>query len=302
MTKALFLIGFGGPENAAEIRPFLDSVLRGRPVTDERYEEVVRQYETVGGKSPYNALTASLAGRLGASGLPVYVGLRHAAPSLQDALQRMAAEGITAAAGVILASFRSEPSWDRYVKAVETAAAAVPGAPAVHYLAPWNDDALFIRALCDRVREAEAALSADDRADAHWLFTAHSIPMAADHASRYAEQIRRASIRVAEEMRHANWSLCFQSRSGRPEDPWLEPDVCESIANLSVNRSRNVMVIPIGFLVDHVEVLFDLDVKARGAAKAAGLTYHRAPTVGEHPSFLELINLRAAHALNGGAR
>jgi ferrochelatase len=303
VTQAVFLIGFGGPSSSEEVRPFLDKVLAGRPVPQERYDEVVRQYEAVGGASPYNRLTFELAGKLelrlmkDGRSLPVYVGMRNATPPLSEALERMAADGITEAAGLILSSFRSEPSWERYVTAVEQARAEAPRAPAVRYLTPWNEDVLFIQALADRTKEGEKNLHPEDRADAHWLFTAHSIPVAADHPSRYAEQVNRAAARVAERLGHANWSLCFQSRSGRPEDPWLEPDVSDAISNLSTARSRHVLVIPIGFLLDHVEVLFDLDIKAARAAKAAGIAYHRAPTVGDHPAFLELLSLRAAHAL-----
>jgi ferrochelatase len=286
-----------------EVRPFLDNVLRGRPVPQERYEEVVRQYEAVGGASPYNRLTFDLAEKLKARlskdgrDLPVYVGMRNTGPTLAEALAKMAADGVTEAAGVVLSSFRSEPSWERYVKAVDEARAATPGAPEIRYLSPWSEDSLFIDALADRVRQAEGALAESGRRDAHWLFTAHSIPVAADHTSRYAEQVRRAAARTAERLGHANWELCFQSRSGRPEDPWLEPDISDAIAALSFSRSHEVLVIPVGFLVDHVEVLFDLDIKARRAAEAARFTFHRAPTVGNHPAFLELLCLRAGHAL-----
>jgi ferrochelatase len=159
------------------------------------------------------------------------------------------------------------------------------------------EDVLFIRALADRVRAAEEKVPDPERKDAHWLFTAHSIPVAADHASRYADQVRRAAGRVADLCGHSNWTLCFQSRSGRPEDPWLEPDVSDVLTELSGSRSRSVLLIPIGFLVDHVEVLYDLDVKARKAAEEAKLRFHRASTVGDHPAFLELLSLRTAHAL-----
>ncbi len=304
MSKAVFLIGFGGPGSMAEVRPFLDKVLRGRPVSPERYEEVVRQYEEVGGASPYNRLTfdlgAKLERRLSADGRPlrVYVGMRNAAPGLAEALEEMKADGVTEAVGVILSSFRSEPSWERYVKAVEEARAAVPGTPSVRYLTPWSEDALFIQALADRVSEAEKSFVESGRKDAHWVFTAHSIPMAADHASRYAEQIQRAAARTAERLGHANWTLCFQSRSGRPDEAWLEPDVNEVIKGLSFSRSHELLVIPVGFLVDHVEVLYDLNIKARRTAEACRFSFHLAPTVGDHPAFLELLSLRVGHALS----
>jgi len=299
---AVLLVGFGGPNSMEEVRPFLDNVLKGRPVPPERYEEVVRQYEAVGGASPYNRQTFDFAEklerRLDREGcpLPVYVGLRHTRPTFAETLERMAADGISEAAGVILSSFRSEPSWDRYVEAVEEARAGVPGAPVVRPLAPWNDDDLFIQALTDRVREGEASIPEDGRRDAHWLFTAHSVPVEEDRRSGYADQARRAAARAAEALGHENWSLCFQSRTGRPEQAWLEPDVGDAIASLDLSRSREVLVIPAGFLTDHMEVIFDLDVKARRRAEAARFAFHRARTVGDHPAFLELLTSRVRQA------
>jgi ferrochelatase len=281
----------------------LDDVLAGRPVPPSRYEEVVRQYESAGGSSPYNRLARGLADglsrRFASNGraVPAYVAFRHATPGITEVLKQMAADGVTRAAGVIFSSFRSEPSWGRYLTAFERARADVPYAPSVRFLLPWCDDALFQRALLDRVREGEASISVEARADAHWLFTAHSIPVSDDHTSRYADQIRRVVQRVAEAADHVNWELCFQSRSGRPEDPWLAPDVNDVVSALSPARSLDVLTIPVGFVVDHMEVLYDLDVKLKRSVEAAGLSYHRAPTVGDHPAFLELLHLRSMHAL-----
>jgi ferrochelatase len=301
MTKAAFLIGSGGPENKEQIRAFLDDLFAGSPVLPGRYEEEVRRYDLAGGSSPYNRLTHELGRRLSrrfsddGHDVPVYVGFRYAVPGIGEVMKRMAAEGVTEVVGVVLSSFRSEPSWDRYAKSADAARAAVPGAPVLRYLRPWSDDALFLRAIANSIREGESSIPEACRGDAHWIFTAHSIPVADDHASRYADQVRRAVQRVSDDAGHVNWTLCFQSRGGRPEDPWLAPDVGEAIASLSLARSLECLMIPVGFLLDHMEILYDLDVKARRAAEGAGLAYHRAPTVGHHPAFLDLLNLRIRH-------
>jgi ferrochelatase len=305
LSRAVLLVGFGGPERPDEVRPFLDDVLRGRPVPKERYEEVVRQYERIGGASPYNAQTARFAAalerRLRETGAPwpVSVGLRHSRPTLEDALRRLAGAGVREAAAVVLSTFRSEPSWDRYRAAADRAAAAVgPAAPRLAYADSWAADDLFIGAVADRVREAGGPLAAGERL----VFTAHSIPVALDRDSDYSGQFRAAAARVAAAVGATEFSCAFQSRSGRPEDPWLEPDVGDELRRLASAGAGSVRVVPLGFLSDHVEVLFDLDVKARAAADAAGLPFRRAATVGDHPDFVRAVADRARAALEGAAR
>lgn len=295
MNQAILLVGFGGPTKPAEVRPFLDNVLRGRPVSKERYEEVVRQYERIGGASPFNALSRAFAQDLQkAADLPVFVGMRNWEPYVGDVMARMKADGVREAAVIVLSSFRSEPSWDRYVDLVRE---KNPGLE-LKFVEPWSDEDRFIEAVADRAR----AFSAEDRAGARHFFTAHSIPVELARASGYSEQLERCARRVAAALGAEDWKLVFQSRSGRSGDAWLEPDVSEALRAYGAEGGRTIVVIPLGFLVDHVEVLFDLDVKARAAAEEAGLRFLRAKTVGDHPAFVALLAERARTAFGASVR
>ncbi|MBK8576022.1 MAG: protoporphyrinogen oxidase [Elusimicrobia bacterium] len=293
MKRAVLLIGFGGPDQPGDIRPFLSNVLRGRAVPPHRVEEVARQYERIGGRSPYNDLAASLAReleqRLTAMNLPVVLGMRHWAPTLKDTLARLKDDGVTDIVGVVLAAYRSLPSWNYYLRSTAEAFHDVGGRFRLRYVSPWHGDARFEAAVSARVQEVLEPLNEEDRAKARWYFTAHSIPTPWDEASGYSKQIKDLCARTAARFKQTDWRLVYQSRSGRPEDPWLEPDVAFEIGHDSQLKDRDILLIPVGFLMDHVEVLFDLDIKAREASNAVGARYHRAKTVGLHPTFLDML-------------
>jgi protoporphyrin/coproporphyrin ferrochelatase len=287
------MIGFGGPTRADEIRPFLDNVLRGRPVSAQRYEQVVHHYEHLGGRSPYNELTMRQADALRAvlaredPPIPVFVGMRNWEPYLADAIRELAACGVRRALGFIMAAYRSEASWERYQQNVCDAQQPA-GAKVIEfdYPRPWHNHPLYIRAVAARVAEAIARLGADDLPRAQLIFTAHSIPVAMAAASPYVEQLTESSQLVAQALGLTSWTLAFQSRSGSPREPWLEPDIGDAIRKLG---GRPAIVAPIGFLCDHVEVLYDLDVEAMQIAREAGVRMVRAPTVGDHPQFIEMM-------------
>lgn len=291
MARGVLLVGFGGPERGEDVRPFLANVLRGRPVPPHRVEEVARQYERIGGRSPYNALVGDLADALRrrleekSAPRPLFVGMRNWSPDLPGAFDEIRARGVTDLTAVALASYRSIPSFHYYLKSTAEALRGRGNGLRVRWVAPWWNEDRFIAAVADRVRAAATAVTGP----AKWVFTAHSIPLAWDRAHGYSAQIRRVAERVAARWGQSDWTLVFQSRSGRPEDPWLEPDVAEFLGRPPADGTKNVLVIPVGFLMDHVEVLFDLDVKAREAAEAAGWTFHRAKTVGTHPLFIDLL-------------
>ena len=290
---AVLMIGFGGPTSSAEIRPFLNRVTAGRPIPCERYEEVVHHYEAIGGRSPFNEITgrqaAALSERLARAGvkLPVVLGMRNAPPWLDDALAELGRAAVRRALGFVLAAYRCEASWDRYLRNVEEARARVgPGAPAIDYLGEWHAHPLFIEAAADRVADAIARLELAVRDRAILIFTAHSIPAAMASTSAYVEQLRESADLIARRLDRREWRLAFQSRSGNPRDPWLEPDVCEVLRGI---EGRAAIVAPVGFICDHVEVLYDLDVEAARVARETGVTMVRAATVGEHPRFIEMI-------------
>jgi ferrochelatase len=295
-SDAVLLIAFGGPEKPDDVRPFLANVTRGRPIPPARLDDVAHHYEVIGGRSPLNELTFrqadALRARLRGDGIarPVYVGMRNWTPYLHETLAAMAADGVGAALGIILSPQRTEASWERYQQSVDEARARVGAtAPAVRFAPPWSDRPGFLEAMADRVRAAFAAVPAAERAGTPLVFTAHSVPVPMAAASPYVAQLTESSRRVAERLGHAAWSIAYQSRSGRPEDPWLEPDVGDTIRRLATGGVRQVVVAPIGFVCDHVEVLYDLDVEVRAIAEQHGVGFHRATTVADHPAFIGLL-------------
>jgi ferrochelatase len=288
---AVLLVAFGGPERPEDIRPFLDEVLRGRPVPRERYEEVVHHYERIGGRSPLNELTfrqaRGLADLLAAEGprLPVYVGMRNWAPWIADTLAAMARDGVRRAVTVLLAAHRTEASWERYQAALDDGRARLgAAAPALDFSGRWFDHRGFVAANVARIREAYAGMPAD----AALVFTAHSIPRAMAEASPYVGELETSCRLVAAELGRP-YTLAYQSRSGSPRDPWLEPDVNDHLRDLAARGIRHVVVSPIGFVCDHVEVLYDLDVDARATAASLGLGFARAATANDHPVFLRML-------------
>ncbi len=299
MSEAVLFISFGGPEKSEDIMPFLERVTSGRGIPKERLTEVAHHYEQIGGASPINAITRRQAEAVqaqlknGACPWPVYIGQRNWHPLMEDTLRQMTRDGIKRAVGFVTAAHRCEASWERYVADVETASRRTGASPIIDYVDPWFDHPLFIEAISDRVR----SVAPIDKHPA-WIFTAHSIPTPMAQASRYVEELETTARLVAQRLGQPSWSLAYTSRSGRPQDPWLEPDVSDVLRDLKKKGVQDVLVIPIGFVADHVEVLFDLGIEAKQTAENLGLGFTRAPTVGDHPAFIrliaELISQRAA--------
>jgi ferrochelatase len=306
---SVLLIGFGGPTNMSEVRPFVDNVLRGRPVPPGRVEIVVHHYERIGGKSPFNELTfrqaRALEAQLKTDGvpLPVYVGLRCWTPYIHETLRRMAADGKHRAVGVIMAPHQTEASWGRYER--EAAAArevAGADAPVIDYIEEWHAHPSFIAAVADNVAAALTQIPANRRAQARLVFSAHSVPTAMAAASPYVEQITDSSRLVAERLGHTRWSVAYQSRSGSPREPWLGPDINQVVAGLAAEGCRDVVVTPIGFVCDHVEVLYDLDIETRQIAEQAGINFVRAATVSDHPAFIRALADMVQRRIAAGAQ
>jgi ferrochelatase len=297
---AVLFVAFGGPQGPADIRPFLANVLRGRRVAPERVEEVVHHYERFGGVSPLTELTLrqarDLEARLQARHvpLPVHVGMRNWHPFLADALTTMSARGVRRAVGVLASAQRSYSGCLQYKENVRDARAAVvprasTGGVDVTYVRDWNEHPGFIEANADHVRAAFARLPADRRDDARLVFTAHSIPMSMAARYPYEQQLRASAKLVADAVGRSEWTLVYQSRSGRPEDPWLEPAVGDYIRREQARGLRAVVLCPIGFLCDHIEVLFDLDVEVADSCREIGVSMARAAAVNTHPRFIDAL-------------
>ncbi len=295
----MLVVAFGGPNGPADIRPFLERVLKGRRVTPQRVEEVAHHYELFGGVSPITALTerqaAGLSARLATAGhpLPVYIGMRNWHPLLPDTLKAMHQAGRRHAIGFIAAPHHSYSSCQQYRENVADARAqlreATGGDIDVTYVGSWFDHPLFVEVNVRHIRAALERLPQDLRSAARLVFTAHSIPTSMADASRYAEQLRESGRFVAAKLGVSDWTVVFQSRSGRPDDPWLEPDVC---AYLRAERARGLqaaVLCPIGFVCDHIEVLYDLDREAADVCREIGLPVARAEAVNDDPLFLDMM-------------
>lgn len=294
---AILVVSFGGPEGMDDVMPFLENVLRGRNVPRERMLAVAHHYELFGGVSPINQqnrdLIAALRQSLDAHSidLPIYWGNRNWRPLLPDTLREMARDGRRHALAYITSAYSSYSGCRQYLEDIERAQAEVgPGAPQVSALRKFYNHPDFIRANADRVRAALATIPTPQQSEAAVVFTAHSIPLSMARNSRYVSQLREAGRLIAEEVGVGDrWQLAYQSRSGPPAQPWLEPDICDTLRVLKNEGEEAVVVAPIGFLSDHVEVLYDLDVEARQLADELGMTMARAQTVGTHPAFVEMI-------------
>ena len=277
------LLGFGGPESRAQIRPFLDGVLAGRRIPTERYEEVVAHYEFLGGRSPFNELTRrqakALADELQSRGIEarVQVAYRHSEPFIENVAQTFAS--VAAPIAVILAAHQSEASWDKYY-------GSIPGAT---YTAPFYEHPLFIEAHAERIRKALESLGTAQWSDTLLVFTAHSIPQAMADRGPYVAQLQRTAQLIANRLENPPYRIAYQSRSGSPSEPWLQPDVRDVIASLPESGIPNVVVAPIGFLCDHVEVLYDLDVDAAAVAARCGVRIVRATSLNDHPLFIRML-------------
>ncbi len=295
----MLLVAFGGPQGPDDVRPFLDNVLRGRRVSPERIEEVAHHYQRFGGVSPLTALTQAQARALEevllARGLPlpVHVGMRNWHPYLTDTLAEMSRAGVRRAIGVLAAAQRSYSGCLQYRENVRDArlALAATGAPAVDitYVGDWHEHPGFIAANADHVRQAFDRLPVDRRDRARLIFTAHSIPSPMAASYPYEAQLRAAAERIADAAARSDWELVYQSRSGRPGDPWLEPDICAYLRQERANGLDTAVLSPVGFLCDHVEVLYDLDVEAAETCRQAGVRMERAEAVNTHPRFIEAL-------------
>jgi ferrochelatase len=296
---AVLLISFGGPQGLEDIRPFLANVLRGRRIPPERVEEVAHHYELFGGVSPLTAYTEQqaegLRQRLAAAGtpLPVYIGMRNWTPYLADTLADMSRAGVKRAIGFILAAQSSYSSCQQYRENVLDARAALAARGLadvdVTYVGGWHTHEKFIATNAEHVEAARAKLPAHMRDTARVVFTAHSIPVEMAQRCKYEEQLLDSAREVARRANIADWALVYQSRSGRPQDPWLEPDICDYLRAARDEGLEAAVLSPIGFLCDHVEVLYDLDREAAQVAQEIGLVMTRAEAVNANPEFIDMM-------------
>jgi protoporphyrin/coproporphyrin ferrochelatase len=299
---ALLFVSFGGPEGMDDVMPFLENVLRGRNVPRERMLEVAHHYELFGGVSPINEqnrkLIAALKLELENNGpnLPVYWGNRNWHPLLADTLRQMTANGISNALAFVTSAYSSYSSCRQYRENIaEAQASAGPNAPQVEKMRAFFNHPLFIDANVAHIRSSIAELHATPTI----LFTAHSIPESMSSNCAYAAQLAEAGRLIAEQLAIDDWQLVYQSRSGPPTQPWLGPDVCDAIKRSAENGVTDLVIAPIGFVSDHMEVIYDLDVEAKKLADELGIRMARASTAGTHPSFVKMIRELVSERTSG---
>jgi ferrochelatase len=292
---ALLLVSFGGPERREDVIPFLENVLRGRNVPRERMLAVAEHYYHFGGRTPINdqnrSLIAALKDEFAASNLrlPVYWGNRNWHPLLPDTFARMAADGVRNALAFVTSAFSSYSGCRQYRENIDAARGNIH----VDKLRVFYNHPGFIEAMAARCREALEKLPG-----AHLIFTAHSVPLSMAANSKYVDQLQEASRLVAGQLGYSDWKLVYQSRSGSPSQPWLEPDIGDYLRQIR----RDSVIAPIGFLSDHMEVIWDLDTEARQIADGLGIRMERAATVGTHPRFVAMIRDLVLERTEGAPR
>jgi protoporphyrin/coproporphyrin ferrochelatase len=293
LKTAVMLIGFGGPTKDQTPREFLSSVLRGVQVPEARFNEVLDHYEEVGGVSPYIENTCkqkdALKNWLEEKGLTldVLTGFRHSPPYFKDVFQLLDKEKINRIIGFVLSVFRSYASFEKYTERIEEGLREANAQIQMVYAAPFHTHPLFIGAQSERIEEVLGSIRSDEAT--FYLFTAHSIPQEMSDKSGYAKQFEETSLLIAKNLGLKDWGIAYQSRSGNPREPWLGPDANDLVTGLPTNKFKNVLVVPVGFLCENVEILFDLDRELKKTAEAANLQYKRASTVMDHPDFIELM-------------
>lgn len=301
---AFLLLSFGGPEGPDDVMPFLRNVTRGRGIPEERLAAVAEHYMHFGGVSPINEQCRELIAALGKQfaaddiGLPIYWGNRNWQPYLTDTLAQMRADGVTSALAFVTAAYGGYSACRQYLEDIDRARAELgDGAPVVDKIRQFHDHPGWITSHGEAVATALSELPPERRSSTRLVFTAHSVPLSAAAAAgpdggnhRYENQLRETCALVAEAVApEVSWDLVWQSRSGPPQVPWLEPDINDHLAAIAADGVTSVVVSPIGFVSDHLEVIWDLDNEAAVTAARLGLDYVRAATPGTHPAFVGMI-------------
>ena len=293
---AILIMSFGGPEKMEDVKPFIDHVLKGKHVPDERKNEVVHHYELFGGISPINEQNRLLIKALKTEltshniNIPIHWGNRNWHPFLADTLKIMTRDSIKNAIAFVTSAFSCYSSCRQYLEDIDHARSdAGPTAPVIDKVRPFYNHPGFIESNAEHIKTAISKLS-DTPEDSVWIvFTAHSIPNTMAACSDYEKQLKESCNLIASALDHPHWSLAYQSRSGSPDTPWLGPDICDHLSELKEKKFTNIIIAPIGFVSDHMEVIFDLDTEAAEFCEDNGIQMRRAMTASLHPKFVSMI-------------
>lgn len=292
---AILFLSFGGPEGMDDVMPFLENVLRGRNVPVERMKKVAHQYELFGGVSPINEQNRKLIAALKELfekenfNLPIYFGNRNWHPFLADTMREMKRDGIKRALAFVTSAYSSYSGCRQYLEDIERARATLEDAPTVDKIRAYYNHPGFIEPNIENLKSAFEKIPIERHDETEIAFTAHSIPHAMASVSNYQMQLEEACRLISESLNHKNYKLVFQSRSGSPQQPWLEPNICDYLKELKTRGVKDVIVHPVGFISDHLEVIYDLDTAAKSVAEKIGINMIRSQTVGVHPKFVKMI-------------
>lgn len=292
---AILVMSFGGPEGMDDVLPFLENVTRGRNIPRERLMDVAHHYELFGGVSPINGQNRALIDALKAAltqrdiHIPIYFGNRNWHPMITDTVRQMRDDGVKSALAFFTSGFSCYSGCRQYREDILRACEGVENAPDFDKIRVFYNHPKFIAPNIEHIQSALAQFDADEREQVHVAFTAHSIPMSMAQNSAYVAQLGESSRLVAEGAGIKNYTLVYQSRSGAPHIPWLEPDILDHMDELASAGVTNLIIHPIGFISDHMEVMYDLDTEARDKATELNIKLIRSATVGIHPTFIEMI-------------
>lgn len=307
---SILFVSFGGPEGPNDVIPFLENVLRGKPVPRERLLEVAEHYQHFGGISPINQQNRDIIYRLRAAlqaagvDLPIFWGNRNWSPFITDAIRRLQEQGYKHPLPIFTNMFSSYSGCRQYRENIIAAVQEIgPTAPVTAPRLRFGfNHPLFIAAQQQVIQTAYDQLSDPQRKASRLLYTAHSIPLSMSENCRYVEQLKESARLIAERLGNPNWELVYQSRSGPPQQPWLEPDIGDRIRELATQGIQAVIVVPLGFVSDHMEVLYDLDTEAKDLCGELGLNYVRASAVGTQPEFIQMLVELIQERLSGSAQ
>lgn len=295
---AILILSFGGPEGMDDVMPFLENVTRGRNIPVERLQAVAHHYEIFGGVSPINAHNRALISALKEAfdrekiSLPIYWGNRNWHPFVEDTFKEMTAAGVQKVLAFVTSAYASYSGCRMYLNDVERAkTSAGADSPIVHKLPLFFDHPLFVEANSEHLMEALHQLPADRAQSAQIVFTAHSVPQSMAANCQYEAQLARTASLICERTGRSNHAIVYQSRSGPPNQPWLGPDICDYLKEFAASSSatKDIIVQPIGFISDHMEVMYDIEIEAKQVAAECGLNLIRAATAGTHPAFVQMI-------------
>ncbi len=286
MKDIILLVGFGGPRSSKEVRPFLKRIFDHASIPAARFEMIAGRYEKIGGSSPYVSIVLKQQKALKKLfkkrnlKIPVEVGFTYSKPLIEDTLKKIKNKKIKRIFVFVLSPFRSGPSFGRYQRRVDEALKKMKIRAKAIYAPPFYSNKEFIEAFSDKIVDAPQT---------QFIFSAHSIPIRLAKESGYAEEFSKASGLVARRLGLKNWKLAYQSRSGNPNNPWLGPDLKEVIEGLDVQKIKNVCVAPIGFLIENMELLYDLDIEAKKICVQRGLKFSRTDVINDHPKFIKMM-------------